>query len=144
MKTRLVASFALVVGLLMVSGPLLAHHGEVAYDTTKIVVVKDAMVTQLMWTNPHTFIKFDAKDDQGVVQHWVGEAGSPNALTLRGWTQNTVQPGDLITVYIFQSKSGRPVGRLNKIVLPDGKEFRDSILGYEKGSDEKPDAKAKP
>jgi hypothetical protein len=41
-----------------------------------------------------------------------------------------VQPGDVITVYVFQSKTGNLVGRLNKIVLADGTELRDSALGY--------------
>ncbi len=118
MKTIFVVFFALVVGLLTVCSPVLAHHGSVAYDTTKSVVLKDATVTKLMWVNPHSFLMFDVKDDKGNVVHWIGEAGSPNALTLLGWTQNSVVAGDKMTVYLFQSKTGKPVGRLNKIILP--------------------------
>ncbi|MGH9641418.1 MAG: DUF6152 family protein, partial [Terriglobales bacterium] len=95
--------------------------------------VKECAVTKLMWTNPHTFVMCDSKDEKGGVLHWAAEGGSPNALTLRGWTQNTVQAGDLITLYLFQSKTGATVGRIQKIVLTDGKEFRDSILGYNNG-----------
>ena len=36
----------------------------------------------------------------------------------------------MITVYIYAAKSGRPVGRLNKIVLADGTDLKDSALGY--------------
>jgi hypothetical protein len=36
----------------------------------------------------------------------------------------------MITVYLYQSKTGNPVGRLNKIVLADGTELKDSALGY--------------
>jgi hypothetical protein len=36
----------------------------------------------------------------------------------------------LITVYIYPSKNGNPVGRLNKIVLADGTTLKDSALGY--------------
>jgi hypothetical protein len=118
------------VGFLMLSIPLLAHHGNVAYDTSKAIVLKGATVTKFVWANPHTFIMFDVKDDQGNVQHWSGEAGSPSSLRLLGWTQTSLHPGDSITVYIYASKTGNPVGRLNRIVLADGTELKDSALGY--------------
>jgi hypothetical protein len=130
MKPRLVTSLALVVGLLAVCGLLFAHHGNVAYDTSKAVVLKGATVTKFVWANPHAFVMFDAKDDKGNVLHWAGEAGSPSALGPLGWSSTSVQPGDMITVYIYQSKTGNPVGRLNKIVLADGTELKDSALGY--------------
>ena len=130
MKLKHVMSLALVAGLLMLGVPLFAHHGNVAYDTSKAVVLKGATVTKFVWANPHTFIMFDAKDDKGNVQHWSGEAGSPSALRLLGWSQSSIAPGDTITVYIYQSKTGNPVGRLNKIVLADGAELKDSALGY--------------
>jgi len=130
MKLKQVMFLALVVGFLMLGIPLFAHHGNVAYDTSKAVVLKGATVTKFVWANPHTFIMFDVKDDKGNVLHWSGEAGSPSALRLLGWSQSSIAPGDTITVYIYQSKTGNPVGRLNKIVLADGTELKDSALGY--------------
>ena len=37
---NLMISLTLIFGILLVSGPLLAHHGEANYDTTKVVSVK--------------------------------------------------------------------------------------------------------
>jgi hypothetical protein len=133
MKIKVNASAILIVGLLTFCGTVFAHHGEAAYNMEHPVEVKDCVVTRLMWTNPHTFVMCDSKDDKGAALHWAAEGGSPNALTLRGWTPNTVQAGDIIVLYLFQSKTGKPVGRIQKIVLADGKEFRDSILGYNEG-----------
>lgn len=130
MKTRIAMFGGLVAVLLAVSGTMFAHHGNVAYDTSKPVILKNATVTKFVWANPHSFIMFDVKDDQGNLVHWAGEAGSPSALGLLGWKQSSVQPGDQITVYIYKSKTGHPVGRLNKIVLTDGSELKDSALGY--------------
>jgi hypothetical protein len=110
--------------------PLSAHHGNAAYDTNKAVVLKGATVTKFVWGNPHTFLMFDVKDNQGNIVHWAGEAGSPSSLGLLGWTKDSVQPGDVITVYVYQSKTGRTVGRLNRIVLADGTTLKDSALGY--------------
>jgi hypothetical protein len=132
-KIKLTSFFILIACFLATSNALFAHHGESAYNMDHPVEVKECSVTKLMWTNPHTFVMCDSKGDKGAVLHWAAEGGSPNALTLRGWTQNTVQAGDMISLYLFQSKTGATVGRIQKIVTSDGKEFRDSILGYNNG-----------
>jgi hypothetical protein len=120
----------LVVAILSATGTVIAHHGNAAYETSKAVELKGATVTKFVWGNPHTFLMFDVKDDKGNVVHWAGEAGSPSSLGLLGWTKDSVQPGDVVTVYIYQSKTGRPVGRLNRIILADGTALKDSALGY--------------
>jgi len=121
MKIRPVACFGLVVAVLAAGVPLLfAHHGSAAYDMTKEVVLKQAMVTKVLWANPHTLLMFDVKDDQGNVQHWAGETGSLNSLYLAGWTRNSVAPGDMITVYIYRAKASAKVGIVTKVVLADG------------------------
>jgi len=122
--------FLIFLALFMICVPVFAHHGNTAYDTSKLVVLKDATVTQYVWANPHVIITFDVKDEKGNVQHWSVEAGTPQTVILAGWSKTSIQKGDVITVYIFQAKTGNPVGRLNKIVLADGTELRDSALGY--------------
>lgn len=130
MKRKRVVSLAATVGFLLAGIPLLAHHGNVAYDTSKAVTLKGATVTKFVWANPHVIVMFDVKDDNGNIAHWAGEAGSPSSLGLLGWSQSSMAPGDTITVYIYQAKTGKPVGRLNRIVLADGTELKDSALGY--------------
>ena len=114
------------MSLLAVCAPLFAHHGNVAYDESKLVVLKEATVTRFIWANPHNLILFDMKDSKGQITHWSVEGGSPSALSNLGWTRNSVQPGDVITVYLTQSKLRTPVGRLNKIVRADGTVLKDS------------------
>jgi hypothetical protein len=135
MKTRWLASVALLAGTLGMCAPVFAHHGAAAY-LDKIVVLKDATVTKFVWSNPHSILLVDVKDDKGDMAHWVAELGSPSAVTLLGWNRNSVQPGDVVTVYLYPAKSGNPVGRLNKVVLADGKTLRDSQLGGEKPKDQ--------
>jgi len=136
MMRKHVMSLASLVGFMILSAPLFAHHGNVAYDTSKAVVLKGATVTKFVWANPHCIVLFDVKDDKGVASHWAAEAGSPSAITLLGWTRNSLQPGDVITVYLYPAKSGNTVGRLNKIVLADGKTLKDSQLGGDTSKDQ--------
>jgi hypothetical protein len=130
MKIKLIAGLATLVVGFAVCAPLFAHHGNTAYETTKVVILKDATVTKFVWSNPHSFVMFDAKDSSGNVVHWAAEAGSPSSLSLLGWSRTVVEPGDKISVYLFQSKTGNPVGRLQKIVTSDGMAYKDSALGY--------------
>ena len=60
-----VISFA-VIGLLVISVPLFAHHGYVAYDTDKKVTLKGT-VTRWLWSNPHCLLQLDVTDDGLVV-----------------------------------------------------------------------------
>jgi Family of unknown function (DUF6152) len=129
MKSKLMP-LSLLAGLLAVCGPMLAHHGSAAYENS-VAVLKGATVTKFVWANPHSFVMFDVKDEKGNVVHWAAETGSSSAVSLMGWNRNSLQPGDVVTVYIWAAKSGSPVGRLNKVVFPDGKTLRDSVLGGE-------------
>ena len=140
MKNKLVVAFVLAVGFLAVSGSVLAHHGNVAYEN-KIVEFKQATVTKFLWSNPHSLIDFDVKDDKGNIVHWVCETASPEALKLIGWSKASLQPGDMITIYMYVAKNGNPAGRLNKIVLSDGSVLHDTQLGGDAGnkSDYRPD-----
>ena len=112
MKANLLMSVALIASLLAISGPAFAHHGAAAYDMSKPVVLKNAVVTKYSWINPHALILFDYKDDKGNVQHWTTEIGSPAAVSLVGWNRASLKPGDVITIYVWQSKTGLPIGRL--------------------------------
>jgi hypothetical protein len=128
MKTMFVTGVVLLAMLLTVSSTLLAHHGSAAYDNNKLVVLKQGVVTKVNWANPHILILFDVKDDRGNVAHWVVEGGSPSAVSMQGWTNTTVQAGDTITAYLYQLRNGRPVGRLGKLVLANGRTLGDGKL----------------
>jgi hypothetical protein len=122
--TRLIAC-SVFAGVLAVSAPAFAHHGNAAYDGT-ITELKNATVTKLVWANPHTIVLFDVKDGKGEVVHWTAELGSPSALGNVGWNKTSLNPGDPMTVFIHQAKTKSPVGRIQRIVLADGSQLRDS------------------
>ena len=128
MKLKLVA----LVIVFFVAVPAFPHHGNASYDLTKVVVLKGAVVTKYLWANPHVIIQFDAKNEKGEMLDWTVEAGTPQTLVLSGWGKSLVHVGDVLTIYMNQSKTGHPVGRVNKIVFADGTELKDSALGYDK------------
>jgi len=118
-KHRLNVLFAAAV-LLLISIPLLAHHGNAAYDEKNPITIKGT-VTEFAWTNPHVQIYLDVKDEKGNVAHWSVETYSPGKLVRAGWTKESVKVGDQVSINLVPARNGAPVGFLHKLVLPNGK-----------------------
>jgi len=108
------------VGVLTGSIPVIAHHGAAAFDTGKRVVM-EATVTEWVWSNPHCFLKFEAKEQDGTVRQWIAETSNPPDMVNRGWRRNSFRAGDRVTVTVEPVKSSNPVGRVLQVVFADGK-----------------------
>lgn len=135
MTKKLMALSMAVVGVVAISVPLFAHHGNASYDTSKTVTVKGT-VTAYVWSNPHVLLKVDAKNDSGETQHWIIEAQNPLSQTQVGWSKDTFKTGDEVTVEIIQAKNGLPIGRFGvagpqaslptqqSLIVINGKQFK--------------------
>src|SRR5260370_35160994 len=120
MKNKLINFFRVAVGLLMISGPVFAHHGTAAYDTTKSTTVKGKVV-EFLFINPHCQLYIEATDGKGNAVKWVGEFTNPSTLHRRGWTKEMFKPRDPITLIGDRAKNGATVIRVLKIGLSDGR-----------------------
>ena len=112
-----VALFALLAGVVM---PALAHHSFAMFDMSKSVTL-EGTIKQFDWTNPHTFVWVNVVNGKGETQTWGIEGQSPNFLGRRGWSKNTVRPGDKVSVVISPLKDGRTGGMFRSMTLPTGK-----------------------
>ena len=115
-------TLALAVFGLVLSVPLFAHHGDAIYDLTAKNITVKGTVTDWVWANPHCVLRFDVNDN-GQVAHWVAETTAPPSLIQRGWTKQSLKPGDQVTITVLPVKNGRTVGRLIEVVFPDGQKL---------------------
>ena len=109
----------LTAGPLVLSLPLVAHHGGASFDVGNVRTLKGT-VTEWVWSNPHCFLKIDVKDENGTVRHWVVETQNPTTMTQGGWSRRMFKPGDEVTVTLQPVRSGAPLGLMRTAVLPNG------------------------
>jgi hypothetical protein len=120
MKALLIFALAVSAGLLFRPDPLLAHHGTTAYDFSRTLTLKGT-VARFDWVNPHASLEWDAKTENGAVEHWVVELTSPGMLTRSGWHHDSMKQGDEVTVYFHPSKNGTKFGLFQRVVFADGR-----------------------
>ena len=123
MKNTLAAFVIMAMGVLTVSVPLVAHHGNASLDNDKTITV-NGMVTDYLWSNPHVFLKVDAKDASGEVRHWLIEAQNPVAQSNAGWSRTTFKSGDEVSVDVTPTKNDLPIGRFRGRIVINGKQFK--------------------
>ena len=123
---KLWCSRGLVMAFLAISGGTLsAHHSFAVFDMTAEKTIT-GVVSKFEWTNPHTFIFVDVPNDKGVVETWAIEGMSPNYLGRRGWSKNSVKPGEKVTMTVRPLKEGKPGGMFvraqigDRVLMPTG------------------------
>jgi hypothetical protein len=103
MKTTLAA---LIIGLFLVPLAVFAHHSFSAqFDTNKPINLKGT-VAKLEWTNPHSWLYVDTKDESGKAVQWRCELVSPNQLRRAGVTRETVKIGDQVVIEGNRAREG--------------------------------------
>jgi len=123
MRKKRSTGLALAAGVLIMSVPLFAHHGNAAFDTSKKLTLKGT-VTEWVWANPHCWLKFDVKNDKGEVTHWLAEETNPPGLINSGWYKDSLKVGDEVTVILMPTRNGQPLGRVDRVILANGKVLR--------------------
>jgi hypothetical protein len=120
--------FAMACALLALGGgialPTSAHHSFGAeYDVNQPITLT-GVLTKVEWTNPHTHVYLDVKDDQGTVVNWQLEGYPPVALHRIGWKRDvTMKVGDTVTVSGWRARDGGSWGHSREITLPSGEKM---------------------
>ena len=109
-RTTTAAALAAAGLLALTGGPAAAHHAFSAeFDADKPLTLK-GKVTKMQWINPHAWIHIEVTGEDGKVESWACEGGTPNTLLRRGFDKNSLLPGTEIVVDGYQAKQARKTG----------------------------------
>ena len=112
-----------LLGLLMASGSLQAHHSLAGVYDMKAEKEIAGTVEKVQFVNPHGSLTISVKSPEGTETEWVFTLGSATALAQRGVGKtgpNALHTGDAITVKCIPAKDGHPLGFLKSITYADG------------------------
>ena len=124
MMTRVrknLSNLSALVGLCLALVPAAwAHHSQSEYDQRSKVEV-EGTVTKLEWKSPHAWIYVDVTSDKGEKVNWSFELPSPVTLMRRGWTRDSLKPGDRIKVSGAPARNFPSIAIANSIKDSNGK-----------------------
>ena len=111
----------IVVAMAGSAVPALAHHSHANYMESEWTYLQGT-VREIHWMNPHSWIYLDVTDAEGQSRAWALEGASVTTLRRDGWTQDSVQVGDEISVRCHQLRDGSRGCLLGYIEMEDGSE----------------------
>ena len=96
--------------------PVQAHHSFSATFTDEVITV-NGIVTDMKFVNPHVNVYFDVTDENGDVTEWVSEGDSATSLRTDGWSSDSLESGDYISITGNSSRNGSPMVSMEEINL---------------------------
>ena len=82
--------------LLAVAGRVVAHHSFAATYQADDRIEIEGTVKELVWRNPHSFLRIDVTENDGTIRTWSLEWTSANRLAGTNLTQTTLRPLDMV------------------------------------------------
>lgn len=116
------AGFMFPVAVLLLATSVsvaLAHHSTAIYDSDNPIELTGTVV-EWQFVNPHCLIVLDVEEASGETRTWSVEGSNTAGLYRRGWTPDTLQPGDKIIVTVRPLRSGAPGGNYSNPRWVDG------------------------
>ena len=111
----------LALGVGLAAMPVWAHHELAAeFDDQRPVTLKGT-VTKFEWNNPHVYFFVDVQDARGSIANWALELASPSELKNSGWSRESLQVGDLVTVEGNLARDGTKLAQAKTVIVPSGK-----------------------
>ncbi len=122
MPARLTGFAAAVAALLHPPGAVAHHSFAAVFDADDPVQLTGA-VTTVEWLNPHVWFFVDVENEDGTIEDWAFEMGSPNRLMRSGWNERSMALGEVVTVTASRARDGSRKAAVVTVKLATGQEL---------------------
>ena len=121
---RSLGSSCVASGVLsLVANPAASHHSFAAeFDADRPVRLEGAVV-KVEFINPHSWIHVEVVSEDGSMEVWEIEGGTPNTLFRQGINDNTLPLGTAVVVEGYRSRDGATRASGRDITFPDGRKL---------------------
>jgi hypothetical protein len=106
----------------LLSTAALAHHSAALFYSSNERITLKGEVARFNFRNPHAILELIVTDGNGETVRWTCETSAPSALRRRGWNQDSVMAGEIVTLEGIQASDGTRLMRITKITRADGTE----------------------
>ena len=104
--------------------PALSHHNAASHYLLDQSITVKGVVTEFRLINPHVRIYFEVTDEKGEKQGWLAEGNAASVLRRRGWKNDTLVPGTVVTITGAPARDGGNKIDWVNVVLEDGTDLR--------------------
>ena len=111
------------IALVVFAAPSSAHHAFAAVFDQDVPIDLTGTVTKVEWMNPHTWFYIDVENQNGDIENWGLEMGSPNTLVRRGWSRDTLQVGQVVIVFGALARDGSMRAAVRTVTLDNGEKL---------------------
>ena len=123
MTRTLVSAFTLILALIVITTPSLAHHSATMFDQTKTITV-EGVVKKWELTNPHSWLWVEVKEKDGKTAVWGFEAEGPSTLLRAGIRPSDFTAGTKLTITGNPMRNGQTQAMwVNAVRTSDNKRF---------------------
>lgn len=105
------------------SANVFAHHSFAAAYNMENPIEITGKIVNVRLTNPHSFFFLDVENEDGEIERWSFEAGTPSGMIRGGYSDKLIKTGDTVTIGGFQARDGSTNGMLTLLVHEDGTEY---------------------
>ena len=112
--TVIISSLALV----FMADQAFAHHSFAA-SFVDDEIVREGVINRYIFRNPHVLIYMDVMDENGERMEWMVEGSAATSLRNRGWSAETVHPGEHVRITGKAGRDGKPMISMENVEVLD-------------------------
>lgn len=112
-----------LIALMLISSHTFSHHSFAVHFVPDEIVTVSGVVTKFSFSNPHGLVFFTVINADGEEEAWRAETNSPSLLRRRGWSKDSIKPGDEVSIRGYPTRDGSPYLRINLLTFTDGSEL---------------------